>query len=325
MNLPTSPGLTVLATGNLDHGGMTVTKDPGTGVLSTHFAWNDDSAAINVQYRRFTAGVPVSTTVSGISNWRAGISRGVGDRVYAWGFDPWGNELFNICPVWPLPAGPCVSVPYGAVPPTAPDILFGTGSATQGVGMGLTPSDCKNGILFFPCFYTAQPAIVFSKTIVDKVYVVFQGQDPSSMALQPSIYYVTNTPMSGFGTWAAPIRVNARTPGSTLSYIDPAVTVDADETVTVVYSEIESNQTYPTGVSRLAMMSTPASVFTVTSLTRYWYPEHLAIHCLKNKYFLGEYLEGDSIGGRSFMTMHQDPDYSTTQLAGFWASRWSAV
>jgi len=117
--------------------------------------------------------------------------------------------------------------------------------------------------------------------------------------------------------------VHNRPVGSTDFYIDPSIVVDRDETVMIAYSAIPERAVYGTAVSTLVYKPAENTTFTPTAVTRYWYPENLAIHCLRNKYFLGEYLEMDSIGGRSFLTMHADPSYFTTQLQGFWASRWS--
>lgn len=125
------------------------------------------------------------------------------------------------------------------------------------------------------------------------------------------------------GPWTTPLRVHNRPVGSTDFYIDPSIVVDRDETVMIAYSAIPERAVYGTAVSTLVYKPAENTTFTPTAVTRYWYPENLAIHCLRNKYFLGEYLEMDSIGGRSFLTMHADPSYFTTQLQGFWASRWS--
>jgi hypothetical protein len=320
MNSTTSPGLTVLATGSLDHGGMAVTED-ASGNVTTHFAYNDDNMAMVRYIQRSPAGVLTTTNVPGLLNQRAGISRGVGNRVYAWGFNVSGAGLFTICPVYPVFTGTCVTVSSGAVVPVTPYVRFGTGSATLGAGMNCPAVGMP--ALFYPCFDTAQPAIVFSKTIIDKVYIAFQGNDVASPG-SPSIYYVTGDAVTG--GWTTPLRVHDRPVGSTDYYIDPAVMVDADETVTVVYSAIPYPAVSATGLSRVAMKKSEESVFADTLISRDWYPEDLSIHCARNRYFLGEYIEGDSLGGRSFLTTHEhNPSYSTMQLSGFWASRWSAL
>jgi hypothetical protein len=329
MSSPTSPGLSVIATGALDHGGLAVTEDAG-GLVTAHIAYNDDSVHV-VRYVHqtptdwtdpVTPQVDPSTPQGYLWNYRAGISRGVGERVYAWGFSQYSG-LFKICPVYPT-AGTCVTVPTGSTPTLMPDVLFGAGGP-PGFGTGnSTYGACYYGGLYYRCFEVLQPAITFSRTIVDKVYVAYQGND--SMSGYPSIFYTTNVGgMSGLdGPWTTPLRVHDRPVGSTVSYIDPSIVVDADETVAIAYSEIQSLAPLGTpATSRVVYKLAADTSFTVTSVTRYWYPEDLGYHCRRNKYFVGEYLEGDSIGGRSFLTVHADPDYFRTELHGFWASRWS--
>lgn len=326
-SLSSGPDLQLIRTGRVDHGGLAVTTNGSQ--VTAHVAYNDDGVTPPVvRYWRYPlGGTATETVVSGLANRRAGVSRGVGQNVYAWGFT--GTGMPVICPVFPT-SGTCITVPAGGTSVQAPDIRFGTGAASAGPGRACwRPFDMQ----WYPCFDTQQPvALYFSQTKLNHVFAAWQAEDPDATMLpgetaRPTSIYFSASVNGLFTDWTTPQRVHPRAT-ATMYYVDPSITVDHAGTIVVTYSAVENDQPSPTATHHVSYSTSGGTAFTQAAplFSILWYPATLSLHCLRNKYFLGEYIEGDVFGARAYHTVHRDANnFSTMNLEGFWASAWSIL
>lgn len=319
LNEVTDPGLFLVQQGALDHPGIAVT-DAGSGNDTVHIAyWNLSSGVF--YWRRDGAGVITHVLEPNLPSNPAGVFNGDGSRVFGYSFNGGGRP--TVCQLFPTPTTNCGVLGSGATfsPfPDVPSILFGTSAATADFGTGRTCSDGAGN--FRQCFGTDQPVSFAGSPTTNRVYAVWQADDPTDPGNEVSVYFA-RTEGGNNADWTEAVRVHTRTDGS-LYFIDPEITVDENGFLIVTFSTVQSGLSNPAASQEIWVSTDDGATFTqVTGISLpTWAPANLPLHCSRHTFFLGEYRSNAHYIRRAQHLLHFDTS-GVHRQTGFWANRWT--
>jgi hypothetical protein len=300
---------------SLDHGGLVVTSD-ASGDVTAHVIYTELAPANEVRYWRLLPDDSETTSVI------AGLTPPTAPTILSAGSNTlYGTSGLAQPTVCPLPSGSCGAV--GGVSPinppaVIPDIFFGASSASKNQATHQTCQDATSGN-WFRCFDTQQPfGLRAHPVLTSRLYAVWPTRNTATN--QRAIYFSRTTDID-LNTWTTPVAV---TPfATTFEFVDPEITVAADGTLVVTYSEIQNFAVSAAGVPRMAYSTDHGMTWSSPVKTwPTWSPIDLGFHCTREKFFLGEYRNGGQIGNRVYNLMPESVSGAVGQT-GVWSSRWS--
>lgn len=163
--------------------------------------------------------------------------------------------------------------------------------------------------------------IVPDPTVAGRIWAAYAGDDPATTG-KSSVYVTWHDEACPLDQcWSSAARINTRPIGDERHYVDASLTVTPDATLIVFFSAVESHET--TQAEQFVAWSTNAGAsWTQHQINESWDPDDLGYHCLRKKFFLGEYRDGAVVGNRAINFVHYSPAGIPSVQRRILSSRW---